>query len=93
MPDNVAKVASLFTLFVLCPLALAIARLVWLRATKRSAPQAQLSGESAQRLERLEQGMEAIAIEIERVAEGQRFVTRILSESRSPERIGVSVDS
>jgi hypothetical protein len=36
--------------------------------------------ESAQRLQRLEQGMEAIAIEIERVSEGQRFVTKLLSE-------------
>ncbi|MGH7623286.1 MAG: hypothetical protein ACREMU_13165 [Gemmatimonadaceae bacterium] len=32
------------------------------------------------RLERLEQAVEAIAIEIERVSEGQRFVTKMLSE-------------
>ncbi len=36
------------------------------------------------RLERLEHGMEAIAIEMERVSEGQRFVTRLLSESQPP---------
>jgi hypothetical protein len=42
-----------------------------------------VGGESA-RLERLEHGMEAIAIEIERVSEGQRFVTKLLSESHSP---------
>ena len=41
-------------------------------------------GVESQRLERLENGMEAIAIEIERVSEGQRFVTRLLSESQSP---------
>ena len=40
--------------------------------------------ESPQRLERLEQGMDAIAIEIERISEGQRFVTRLLSESQPP---------
>ncbi len=40
------------------------------------------------RLERLEQGMESIAIEIERISEGQRFVTRLLSESQTP--LGVS---
>jgi hypothetical protein len=40
-----------------------------------------LNDENAQRLERLEQGMEAIAIEIERVSEGQRFVTKLLSEA------------
>lgn len=28
--------------------------------------------------------MEAIAIEIERVSEGQRFVTKLLSESQAP---------
>lgn len=40
-----------------------------------------MSSDSAQRLERLEQGMEAIAIEIERISEGQRFVTKLLSQS------------
>jgi hypothetical protein len=45
---------------------------------------ADLPSDSAQRLERLEQGMEAIAIEIERVSEGQRFVTKLLSESPQP---------
>ncbi|MEO5590566.1 MAG: hypothetical protein ABIS03_13335, partial [Gemmatimonadaceae bacterium] len=32
-------------------------------------------------VERLEHSMEAIAIEVERISEGQRFVTRLLSES------------
>ena len=32
------------------------------------------------RLERLEQGIEAMAIELERMSEGQRFVTRLLVE-------------
>jgi hypothetical protein len=36
--------------------------------------------ETNERLERLEQGVEAIAIEIERVSEGQRFVTKLLAE-------------
>lgn len=36
--------------------------------------------ELVQRLERLERGMEAIAIEMERVGEGQRFVTKVLAE-------------
>ena len=32
------------------------------------------------RFERLEQAVESIAIEMERVSEGQRFVTKLLSE-------------
>lgn len=44
-----------------------------------SAPREQVSLLDA-RLERVEQTVESIAIEMERVSEGQRFVTKILSE-------------
>jgi hypothetical protein len=67
---------------LLIPVAVFFARRRW-RRPSRSVP-AQLGDESAQRLERLEHGMEAIAIEIERVSEGQRFVTKLLSEAQSP---------
>jgi len=63
----------------------------WRRFRGRKAPKRQvtpLPTESGDRLERLERGMEAIAIEIERVSEGQRFVTKLLSESPTP--VGVS---
>ncbi|HEY1953755.1 MAG TPA: hypothetical protein VGG76_13205 [Gemmatimonadaceae bacterium] len=33
-----------------------------------------------QRLARLEQAVDAIALEVERISEGQRFTTRLLSE-------------
>ena len=52
------------------------------RKKRKSMPAS--AGNDSPRLERLEQGMEAIAIEIERVSEGQRFVTKLLSESRDP---------
>lgn len=35
------------------------------------------------RLERIEQAVEAMATEVERIAEGQRFTTKLLSESRA----------
>lgn len=54
------------------------------RWKKRAALPAVSGGESAQRLERLEHGMDAIALEIERISEGQRFVTRLLSEAQPP---------
>lgn len=34
------------------------------------------------RLERIEQAVDAIAIEVERISEGQRFTTQLLSEGR-----------
>jgi len=39
------------------------------------------------RLARIEQAVDAIAVEVERISEGQRFTTRLLSEqSRTPAR-------
>jgi hypothetical protein len=42
-----------------------------------------MTGDSVARLARIEQAIESIAIEVERVSEGQRFTTRLLAE-RSP---------
>ena len=40
--------------------------------------------EVTNRLERIEQSLEAVAIEVERISEGQRFTTKLLSEGRTP---------
>ncbi|MEP6509029.1 MAG: hypothetical protein ABJC63_12465 [Gemmatimonadales bacterium] len=45
---------------------------------------ANLSADSTARFDRLERGMDAIAIEVERISEGQRFVTKMMAESRMP---------
>ena len=85
MSHNLVPVAIVFTLFVLSPLTLSISRMFWRRASMpRQAPP---SGESAERLARMEQAIDSIAIEIERVSEGQRFVTRLMSE-RQPAVLG-----
>ena len=73
-----------FSVFLAFSVVLFFVRRRWKRRGPALPAAAQLGGESAQRLERLETGMEAIAIEIERVSEGQRFVTRLLSESQPP---------
>ena len=69
-----------FTIFVLFPLALAATRLMWKRA--RTPARAPLPPETSQRIERIEQSVDAIAIEVERVTEGQRFLTKLLTEAR-----------
>jgi len=87
IPDNVAQTIGVFTFFVLFPLTIVFARNLWKRGS-RLPPPAQLSADTSQRLERLEHGVEAIAIEIERVAEGQRFVTKLLSEGHTAGKLG-----
>lgn len=47
-----------------------------------------IPAEVVQRLERMEQTLDAVAVEIERITEGQRFTTKLLSEGtgRAPGR-------
>jgi hypothetical protein len=52
------------------------------RKSPRNRAPLMISADS-ERLQRLEQGMDAVAVEIERISEGQRFVTKLLSEQRS----------
>jgi len=42
------------------------------------------SGEIAERLTRLQQSVDAVAIEVERIGEGQRFMSRVLTENAAP---------
>ena len=69
------------------PLAFGVARAIWKRSNKPGPPPA-VFAETAQRLERLEASVDAIAIEIERISEGQRFVTKLLSESQPAPMLG-----
>ena len=80
-PGIVAGLGAVFTIFVLAPIAFSAARMMWKRTNRPVQPT--MSDDASKRLERLEQGMDAIAIEIERVSEGQRFVTRLLSEGHA----------
>ena len=75
---NETAIGVVFTLFVMFPIALAFARMLWKRTTGQAVARPSL--ESTQRLERVEQAIDSIAVEVERISEGQRFVTRILTE-------------
>ena len=79
---QVTAISIVFTLAVLMPLTIAFARRVFSRGPKQTsgAP----SPEIVQRLDRMDEGIDAIAIEIERISEGQRFVTRLLAGGSAP---------
>ena len=80
--DQVAEgvAAGAASMFVVMAVVWLFVRRRWNRRKVGSAPR--LPDDTSPRLARLEQGMDAIAIEIERISEGQRFVTRLLSESQ-----------
>jgi hypothetical protein len=78
-PDPAAVVTGLIVIFVLAPISWALAR----RILRRSVPAAALPptlGEMPGRLERLEQAVDTVAIEIERISESQRFLTKLMAE-------------
>ena len=79
IPPSVMVVSGLGMLMVLLlPLSIAMARRAW----RRGVPVAPaLPDGFSERMANLERGMEAVAIEVERVGEGQRFVTQLLAES------------
>jgi len=75
---NYTAVSIVFTVLVLFPMAIAWTR----RQFRRPMPAPELSREAADRLGRIENAVESIALEVERVSEGQRFVTKIMNDTR-----------
>jgi len=76
------EVLALFIVFAsITTIVLTFARM-WFKHQERKNNARSLgsSGGLDQRLERIEQAVDAIAVEVERLAEGQRFATRLLSE-------------
>jgi hypothetical protein len=53
---------------------------------ERSGSTAAVPSEVTSRLERIEQAVDAIAVEVERISEGQRFTTKLLSENTRGEQ-------
>ena len=76
-PEEAFVLGGMFIVIVLLPISIAFARRIWRRSAKivTSIPK-----ELTDRLMRVEQTVEASAIEIERIGEGQRFMTRVLTE-------------
>jgi hypothetical protein len=87
-PGEVLVVAIVFSLGggIVIPLVRAAARRIERRGeTLRES-------EVAARLERIEHAVEAIALEVERISEGQRFVTQLMSNREKSRAIGSGSD-
>lgn len=76
-PEEVFVLGTVFMLVVLLPLSIAFARRIWKRGATAVAS---MPRELMDRLGRIEQASEVTALEVERIGEGQRFLTRLLTE-------------
>lgn len=75
---QVTAISIVGMITVLMPLSIAFGRILMRRANRPPPPQ--IPKDVSDRLERMEQGIEAVALEVERIGEGQRFVTQLMSD-------------
>jgi len=84
-PEDAYMFGSLVMLIVFLPLSVALARRIWRRS---AAVVTSFPRDLAERLSRMEQAVEATAVEVERIGEGQRFLTRLFTEGEGARAIG-----
>lgn len=77
-PDEAWVLGGLFIVCAILPLSIAFARRIWKRGGTVIAA---FPKEIAERMSRVEQVVEATQIEVERIGEGQRFMTKVLTEN------------
>jgi hypothetical protein len=84
-PEEAYVVGTIFMFVFLLPLSIAFARRIWRRsaAVVTSFPRV-----ITERLSRMEQAVEATAVEVERIGEGQRFLTRLFTEGEGARALG-----
>lgn len=82
-PEEAFVLGGLFLLVVFLPLSIAFARRIWRRS---AATVAALPKEIYERFNRLDQAIDSVAIEVERIGENQRYITRMYAEQ--PKGIG-----
>ena len=87
-PEEVFVLGGIFGVIVLLPLSIAYARRIWRRG---ATVVTNLPKELGERFTRLEQAVDAIAVEVERLGEGQRYMTRIFTEQ--PQRQAIPAAS
>jgi chromosome segregation ATPase len=84
-PEEAYVVGTIFMFVFLLPLSIAYARRIW---RKSATVVTSFPKEITERLSRMEQAVEATAEEVERIGEGQRFLTRLFTEGEGTRAIG-----
>jgi hypothetical protein len=81
--DGVWVPIVLFATAPIMAIGIPIAR-AYARKIEGKGQSAQIPSDVTARLERMEQAIDSIAVEVERISEGQRFTTKLLSERTAP---------
>jgi hypothetical protein len=84
-PEEAFVLGGIFIVVVFFPLSVAYARRIWRRG---AAAITQMPKELGERFTRLEQAVDAIAVEVERVGEGQRYMSRVVTDDMAQRALG-----
>jgi hypothetical protein len=84
-PQAVDMTIAFFLTVAVIVIGLPISRAFARRMDRKAAP-SQIPPEVSSQLQQLAQSVDAIALEVERISEGQRFTTRLLTEQRDAAR-------
>ena len=84
-PEEAWVLGGIFLIVAVFPLSIALARRIWRRS---AAVVTSLPRDIADRLQRMEHAIEATAVEVERIGEGQRFITRLFTEGETVKALG-----
>jgi len=87
--DGVWVPIVLFSTMPIIAIGFPLAR-AYAKKIERGNDTARVPSDVSARLERMEQAIDSIAVEVERISEGQRFTTKLLSE-RSGAPVGGDV--
>jgi hypothetical protein len=79
----------LFVCAAVTAIGVPIAR-AYARRLDRGPSRSEIPSDVTTRLERMEQALDSISIEVERISEGQRFTTKLLAERNTGGQPGVS---
>jgi hypothetical protein len=86
--EDMVAIIGFFSTAIIISIGVPVVRALIRRWDRSSAAVPAQHPDTAARLERIEQAIDAMSLEVERIAEGQRFVTRLMSE-RAPERVAL----
>lgn len=75
--EDIVAIGALLSFALMFPVVIAYSRRIWRRSAKMTVT---LPPDVAHRMQAMEEAIESVAVEVERIGEGQRFVTQALAD-------------
>lgn len=86
-PDMIAGLSFVVVMAFIVPITIAFSRRIWRRSAQMTNG---MSPEFSERLAAMERGLDAVALEVERISESQRFLTQTLASRGDVPALGAA---